>query len=76
LRVFIPDADGEDSYPIVTYSWLLLYKEYPDQQKLAALKQYLRWCLVDGQEFNEALGFVRLPPSVVSRVMVAVDAIR
>ncbi len=28
LRVFEPDPDGEDSYPIVTYSWLLLYKTY------------------------------------------------
>jgi hypothetical protein len=73
LRLFIPDPDGEDSYPIVTYSWLLLYKEYSDQQKLAALKQYVRWCLVDGQEFNESLGFMRLPPRVVSLATSAVD---
>src|SRR5262245_22805608 len=45
LRVFFPDPDGQDSYPIVTYSWLLLYKQYDDTPKLAALKQYVRWCL-------------------------------
>jgi phosphate transport system substrate-binding protein len=76
LRLFIPDPDGEDSYPIVTYSWLLLYKEYADQQKLAALKQYLRWCLIDGQEFNESLGFVRLPPRVVALATSVVDRLK
>jgi phosphate transport system substrate-binding protein len=73
LRVFAPDPDGDDSYPIVTYSWLLLYKTYDNPQKAAALKDYVRWCLTDGQAFNESLGFVRLPPQVVSRAVRAVD---
>jgi phosphate transport system substrate-binding protein len=76
LRVFFPDPDGQDSYPIVTYSWLLLYSQYDDAPKLAALKQFVRWCLTAGQEFNEALGFVRLPPQVIARAMGALDSIR
>ena len=76
LRVFAPDPDGEESYPIVTYSWLLLYKTYDNPQKGAAIKNYVRWCLTDGQAFNESLGFVRLPPQVVSRALRAVDSIR
>lgn len=76
LRVFFPDPDGQDSYPIVTYSWLLLYKEYGDQLKVAALKQYLKWCLTEGQAFNETLGYVRLAPQVIARAMAAVDNIR
>ena len=72
-RVFVPDPDGEDSYPIVTYSWLLLYKTYDNPQKLAALKDYVRWCLTDGQALNESLGLVRLPPQVVSRAVRAVE---
>ena len=28
LRLFLPDPDGEDSYPIVSLSWLLLYERY------------------------------------------------
>jgi phosphate transport system substrate-binding protein len=76
LRVFFPDPDGQDSYPIVTYSWLLLYKQYDDAQKLAALKQFVRWCLTAGQESNESLGFVRLPPQIIARTMEALDSIR
>src|SRR5262245_52900962 len=33
LRLFIPDPEGEASYPIVTYSWLLLYDHYADRDK-------------------------------------------
>jgi phosphate transport system substrate-binding protein len=76
LRVFSPDPDGQDSYPIVTYSWLLLYKQYDDAQKLATLKQFVRWCLTAGQEFNESLGFVRLPPQIIARAMEALESIR
>jgi phosphate transport system substrate-binding protein len=76
LRAFFPDPDGQDSYPIVTYSWLLLYKQYGDQQKAAALKHYVRWCLTEGQAFNETLGYVRLAPPVVARATAALDSIR
>jgi phosphate transport system substrate-binding protein len=74
--VFFPDPDGQDSYPMVTYSWLLLYRQYDDAPKLAALKQFVRWCLTAGQEFNESLGFVRLPPQTIARAVEALDNIR
>jgi phosphate transport system substrate-binding protein len=74
FRVFEPDPVGEDSYPIVPYSWLLLHRHY-DEMKAAALKDYVTWCLADGQEFNESLGFVRLPPRVASRAVRAVGSI-
>jgi phosphate transport system substrate-binding protein len=76
LRVFFPDPDGPDSYPIVTYSWLMLYKRYDDAHKLAALKQFIKWCLGAGQEYNESLGFVRLPPPVIARATAAVDGLQ
>ncbi len=28
LRVFIPDPPGEGAYPIVTFTWVLLYRTY------------------------------------------------
>jgi phosphate transport system substrate-binding protein len=76
LRLFLPDPEGKDSYPIVTFSWLLLYKHYDDQHKAAALKQYIKWCLTEGQAFNEALGYIRLAPQVIERTMTAVDSIQ
>lgn len=73
LRAFFPDPEGQDSYPIVTYSWLLLYKTYDNPQKLAALKQYLTWCLTEGQALSESLGYVRMAPQVVTQAVRAID---
>jgi ABC-type phosphate transport system substrate-binding protein len=55
---------------------LLLYKQYDDQHKAAALKQYIKWCLTEGQAFNESLGYVRLAPQVIATTTAAVDRIR
>jgi phosphate transport system substrate-binding protein len=76
LRIFFPDPDGKESYPIVTFSWLLVYKQYDDHLKATALKQYVKWCLTEGQAFNEAFGYVRLAPQVIARTMAAVDSMQ
>ncbi len=75
LRAFMPDPDGTDSYPIVTYSWLLLYGKYDDAKKLGTLKELVRWCLDEGQEESEALGHIRLAPQVVSAAIHALESI-
>jgi phosphate transport system substrate-binding protein len=76
LRAFFPDPDGPYSYPIVTYSWLLLYQRYNDPQKVAVLKQFVTWCLKDGQAFSEPLGYVRLAPQVITRAVEALDRVQ
>jgi phosphate transport system substrate-binding protein len=75
LRVFMPDPDGKDSYPIVTYSWLLLYGKYDDPKKHDALKDVVRWCLDEGQQESESLGYIRLAPHVVSAANQALQSI-
>ena len=75
LRVFLPDPEGEDSYPIVSFSWLLLYDQYPDQHKTAALKQFIEWGLVQGQSQSRELGYVPLPSDCVTLSLAALDRI-
>jgi phosphate transport system substrate-binding protein len=75
LILFMPDPDGKNSYPIVTYSWLLLYGKYDDPQKLDALKDLVRWCLDEGQQESESLGYIRLAPHVVSAATHALESI-
>ena len=76
LRLFFPDPDGEQSYPIVTFSWILLYKEYADPHKAAAVKELLKWCLTDGQQSSAELGYIRLAPNVVTAAVKAVDSVK
>ncbi|HUO64925.1 MAG TPA: phosphate ABC transporter substrate-binding protein PstS [Terriglobales bacterium] len=75
LRLFVPDPDGEESYPIVTYSWLLLYAHYPDRDKLSALKKFVAWSLTEGQAYSRDLGYIPLPPEVTSLSLAALDRI-
>lgn len=72
---FAPDPTGENSYPIVTYSWILAYRTYDDPAKARAMENWLMWGLTEGQKYSNELGYVPLPASVVSKVQPAIDAI-
>lgn len=70
------DPDGPASYPIVTYSWLLLYKRYPAPEKAAALRDFVAWGLVEGQSVGLGLGYVPLPGLMIARGQTALTEIR
>jgi phosphate transport system substrate-binding protein len=74
LRAFVPDPGGADSYPIVTYSWVLVHKSYKDPTA-TALRDLFRWCLQDGQRYSSQIGYVPLPASVVEKSLAAVNNI-
>ncbi len=76
LRIFITDPSAPESYPVVTFSWIMLYKQYPDERTRSALRAFLSWGLIDGQKLAKELGFLPLPAPVVARGMNALDVIR
>lgn len=76
LRAFFPDPEGEESYPIVTLTWMLVYQKYDDPQKADAVKQFLTWCLSEGQQYNESLGYLRLAPDQLAAAQAAVDSVQ
>jgi len=57
------NPEGAKSYPIVTYSWLLLYRDYP-QEKAAAIKAFVSYALGDGQSEAPYFGYLPLPAKV------------
>jgi phosphate transport system substrate-binding protein len=73
LVAWVPDPPGKDSYPIVTFTWLLCYKKYDDAKKLTALKDVIRYCLDKGQGSSEELGYLPLPENVVAKDRAALD---
>jgi phosphate transport system substrate-binding protein len=75
LRVFVPDPAGPDSYPIVTFSWILLYRDYPDPAKAKAVRDLFRWCLQDGQQHAARLGYIQLPPNVTEKALAALETV-
>ena len=76
MIVWASDPDAKDAYPIVTYTWLLCYKQYQDKKKLEALKNLLDYCLTDGQKEAESLGYIPVPPDVLEKVKAAVQNIQ
>ncbi|QLE59010.1 phosphate ABC transporter substrate-binding protein PstS [Nostoc sp. TCL26-01] len=75
LRAFISDPEGADSYPIVTYTWLLTYKKYSDPAKAKAVEAIVEYGLTDGQKIAAELGYVPLPQNVIAKVAAAADQI-
>ncbi len=76
LRAFVPDPEGSDSYPIVTLTWMLLYDRYDDASKAAALKKLLKYCLTDGQKYNEDLGYLRLPSNIATAALAEIERVK
>jgi phosphate transport system substrate-binding protein len=69
-NVSATDASGTKSYPIASFSYILVYKEMSsnpniDQSKAQALVGFLSWAITDGQQFARGIGYVPLPESVI-----------
>ena len=68
-NVTLLDAPGSNSYPIASFSYLLLYKELSTNvdsiEKAKAMAEFVRWAITDGQQFASPLHYVPLPDSVV-----------
>lgn len=75
MIVWVSDPEGADAYPIVTFTWMLLYKKYDDKSKLEALKAILDYSLTDGQKDSESLGYIPLPDGIVAKVKAAANNI-
>jgi phosphate transport system substrate-binding protein len=75
LIAWMPDPQGADSYPIVTYTWLICYKTYDDPKKAETLKDVINYCLTEGQKSSEQLGYIPLPESVVEKVKAALESV-
>jgi phosphate transport system substrate-binding protein len=72
---WVPDPAPADAYPIVTYTWLICYKKYPDSGKLRVMQDLLKYGLTEGQKDAEALGYIPLPSSVAAKGTAAVQNI-
>ena len=75
LRIYVPDPPGEQSYPIVSYTWLLAYRSYPDAETARAVREAVTWGLDNGQPLAEEMGYIPLPETVRQRALAVVDQI-
>lgn len=76
FRTFINDPEGANDYPIATFSWLLVKKNYTDGAKAAAVKAFVSYGLTEGQAIAPQIGYLALPAEVVTKVRVALKTVK
>ncbi|MBV9674683.1 MAG: phosphate ABC transporter substrate-binding protein PstS [Verrucomicrobia bacterium] len=76
LRAWPSDPEGKNVYPIATFTWLLLSKQYSDQKIGDAIKKFVTYGLTDGQQFAEDLGYIPLPKQIVDKSMDALKQVQ
>ena len=76
FRVSITNAPGKTSYPISTFTWLLIPEKFSDAAKRDAIKGFLKWALDEGQNYAEALSYSRLPKEVVAKETKAIAKVQ
>jgi len=76
FRVSITNAPGPTSYPISSFTWLLIPAQIQDAAKRDAIKAFLKWMLNEGQNYNEGLSYARLPKPVVAKETKAISLVQ
>jgi len=76
FRVSITNAPGKDTYPIASFTWLLLYQSAKDKEKSRLMVDFVKWALADGQKYVAALGYAPLPDAVVKLELDALKSIK
>jgi phosphate transport system substrate-binding protein len=68
FRGSLTNAPGENAYPISSFTWLLVYKDQPNEAKGKALVKFLWWATHEGQKYPGNLLYAPLPAPVVTQI--------
>lgn len=75
-RISIVNSPGANSYPLSSFTWLLVYEQQADSVKGRKLVDFMRWALTEGEKQAEALDYAPLPAVMANRLVQRLDSIR
>ncbi len=75
-RVSITNAPGPASYPISSFTWLLIPQHWDDQAKGKVMVDFLNWMLDHGEGEAASMTYAPLPKPVLDRVRQTVKSIQ
>lgn len=67
MKVMLTNSTNPNAYPIVGFTWILVYENQTDKAKGEALVKMLWWAIHDGQQYTEALDYARLAGTAVAK---------
>jgi phosphate transport system substrate-binding protein len=76
FRVSITNASGKDSYPIASFTYLLVPRQWQDQTKKNAMVSFLNWMLASGEPMAQQLNYAPLPKLVAEKERSKIKEIR
>lgn len=75
FRVSLTDSPGAQAYPIASFTWLLVRKQYPDASKARELVKFIWWSVTEGQAKAPTLGYAPLPKEMLPWVQARLKTI-
>ena len=75
-RISLVNQPGKESYPIVGFTWLLVYEQQKDKVKGKKLAEFLTWSLHNGQKMAAPLLYAPLPDIVGKMVEKTIKEIK
>jgi phosphate transport system substrate-binding protein len=77
FRVSITNAPGAESYPVASFTWLLVQPDMKDAAKARALKQFMEWMITDeAQQMAATLQYAPLPKPVVALIQARLKTLK
>jgi phosphate transport system substrate-binding protein len=76
FRISLVNQPGKDAYPIVGFTWLLVYEQQKDPAKGKKLVEFLNWELKHGQKMASAILYAPLPGNVAKMVEKEIKSIK
>jgi phosphate transport system substrate-binding protein len=65
----IINGAGATTYPIASYTYLLVYQDQTNADKGKSLVSFIYWALTDGQKTETSLGYAPLPAAVAQKTL-------
>lgn len=75
-RISITNAPGDDSYPISSFTYLLIPAKPTDATKSKVIKDMLSWIIKDGEGQASTLSYAPLPQALADKVLKTVYALQ
>ncbi|MGN6392047.1 MAG: phosphate ABC transporter substrate-binding protein PstS [Gemmatimonadales bacterium] len=77
FRVSITNAPGKESYPISSFTWLLVHPDMTDVAKAKAIRDFLGWMVTaDAQQMASSLKYAPLPKEVVALISARLPSLK
>lgn len=78
-RISLTNSDADDGYPIVSFTWVLLYKDQnyagKTENKAKEVLKLIWWMVHEGQQYAEPLSYGTLTPEAVKKSEVILKSV-